>query len=122
MTGTVWLLAFFSIALSAAAQLLMKIGMSGIGSPALTGSPSLIASISNPYVAGGFAAYGIGAILWLQVLSRMDLSMAYPLVSIGFVLVAGLSWLVLGEPLSFGRVVGTVLIIAGVVFMGTLSS
>ena len=122
MTGTVWLLAFFSIALSAAAQLLMKIGMSGIGSSALTGAPSLIAAIGNPYVAGGFAAYGIGAILWLQVLSRADLSMAYPLVSIGFVLVAGLSWLVLGEPLSIGRVVGTVLIIAGVVFMGTLSS
>jgi undecaprenyl phosphate-alpha-L-ara4N flippase subunit ArnE len=121
MTLWIWAIALLSIVLSAAAQLLMKIGMTSVGSTGLGGN-SLLAAASNIYVAGGFAAYGIGAILWLKVLSRVELSLAYPLVSLAFVVVTVLSWLVLGERLSAGRIAGIALIVIGVAVMGALST
>jgi hypothetical protein len=51
----------------------MKIGMSST-----LAENSMFAVATNPYVAGGFAAYGTGAVLWLKVLSRVELSLAYP--------------------------------------------
>jgi drug/metabolite transporter (DMT)-like permease len=117
MTLGIWAVALFSISLSAFAQLLMKIGMSST-----LAENSMFAVATNPYVAGGFAAYGIGAVLWLKVLSRVDLSLAYPLVSLAFVMVAVLSWLVLGERLSAGRIMGIGLIVIGVALIGALST
>ena len=108
MTLGIWAVALSSISLSAFAQLLMKIGMSS--DPA---ENSILAVATNPYVAGGFAAYGIGAVLWLKVL---------PLVSLAFVLVAVLSWLVLGERLSASRIMGIGLIVIGVALLGALSA
>ena len=99
----------------------MKIGMTGLRSWSTATGPLLIAAATNPYVLGGFAAYGIGAVLWLKVLAWADLSLAYPLISLGFILVAVLSWLVLGERLSLGRVAGVALIVIGVALMGCLS-
>lgn len=118
MTGQIWAIALLSIALSAIAQLLMKTGMMGLRASDMSTVPLLVATATNPYIVGGFAAYGIGAILWLKVLSRADLSLAYPLVSLGFILVALLSWLVLGERITTGRIAGMALIIAGVLVMG----
>ena len=117
MTLGIWVLALFSISLSAFAQLLMKIGMS---SPQ-AGSSVIVAAI-NPYVAAGFAAYGASALLWLKVLSRVELSLAYPLVSLAFVLVAILSWAVLGEHLSITRMLGIGLIVLGIALIGVLSA
>ena len=52
----------------------------------------------------------------------MELSLAYPLVSLAFVLVAVLSWLVLGERLSASRIMGIGLIVIGVALLGALSA
>jgi multidrug transporter EmrE-like cation transporter len=122
MGGSIWAIALLSISLSAVAQLLMKIGMTGLRSSGLIGSTLLIATATNPYITGGFAAYGLGAVFWLKVLSRADLSLAYPLVSLGFLLVAVLSWLLLGEHLSLGRVAGIALIVLGVALIGYFST
>ena len=92
MTLGIWVLAICSISLSAFAQLLMKIGMSS-NQP----GNSIFFAATNPHVVAGLAVYGAGAILWLKVLSRVELSLAYPLVSFAFVLVAIMSWLVLGS-------------------------
>ncbi len=77
-----WGLALFSILLSASAQLLMKIGMSG---------PTK--GLLNPHVIAGLGCYGIGAILWLGALSKIPLSVAYPLVGLAISLVVLGSWL-----------------------------
>jgi len=53
-------------------------------------------------------------VLWLWVLSRLDVSLAYPLVSLGFVVTLALGVVWLGEPLSWTRVAGCGLIVAGV--------
>lgn len=118
MTSSVWALALASISLSSIAQLLMKVGTTGVRLAVQSGSPAIFATVTNMHIVAGFAAYGIGAILWLSVLSRVDLSMAYPLVSLGFVLVAILSWLVLGEHMPPGRLMGIALIVAGVALVG----
>lgn len=114
----VWPLALASIGLSAIAQLLMKMGMAELRTLGLGGLSLLTGAAANPLVISGFAAYGVGAVLWLLVLSRTELSVAYPLVSTGFVLVALMSWLFLGEHLSPARLGAISLIIAGVVLMG----
>jgi drug/metabolite transporter (DMT)-like permease len=119
----VWALAFLSICLSAAAQLLMKVGMVSI---AARGEPTtlvrtVIATAFQPQVFLGLACYGLSAALWLAVLSRMPLSLAYPLVSLAIVIVVVSSSLFLGETLSLGRIAGTVLIVAGVALVGLKS-
>lgn len=122
MTPTTWAVALLSISCSAVAQLLLKIGMTNLGPPNLPAGRSLLAAATNGYVGVGFAFYALGAILWLKVLSRVELSLAYPLVSLAFVLVAVLSWLVLEERLSAVRVAGITLIVIGVVVMGLKSA
>ncbi|MFL5252640.1 MAG: small multi-drug resistant family protein [Rhodopila sp.] len=115
----IWLLALGSIGLSAVAQLLMKIGMTAVRTGASGGSADmLLAAVLNPYVIGGLGAYGLSAVLWLLVLSRLPLSLAYPLVSLGFIVVVVLSALILHEPVSVVRLAGVALIVGGVVVLG----
>jgi len=118
MSFQVALIALASIGLSALAQLLMKVGMAGLNAAGLSGTALLVGAATNVPVIAGFAAYGVGAVLWLLVLSRTELSLAYPLVSTGFVLVAAMSWLFLGEHLSLARIGAIGLIVAGVALMG----
>jgi multidrug transporter EmrE-like cation transporter len=114
-----WLLALASIGLSAVAQLLMKIGMTAVRSGAVSGGGSLlVAAFLSPHVLAGLAAYGISAILWLLVLSRLPLSLAYPLVSLGFIAVVILSALILHEPVSAIRMAAVALIVCGVLILG----
>lgn len=112
------LLALVCVCLSAGAQLAMKVGMSPAGGSGGVGSTYLQA-LANPWVWLGLGLYGVSAVAWLWVLSRLDVGLAYPLVSLGFVitLVAGVFWL--GEPWSWPRLVGAALIVLGVVLMAS---
>jgi drug/metabolite transporter (DMT)-like permease len=115
------LLALASVLLSAMAQLLMKVGMGRLRlNGALDGSIVDAAGRAalDPWVIGGLAAYGVSAALWLGVLSRTPLSVAYPLVSLGVATVAAMSWLLLGEPLSPRQLGGLLLILIGVAMAG----
>lgn len=108
-------LAVFCVLLSSAAQLVMKRGMAaGASSAGADVAGTYLHALSSPLVWLGLGLYGASAVLWLWVLSRLDVSLAYPLVSLGFVvtLAVGVVWL--GEPLSWTRVAGCGLIVAGV--------
>lgn len=111
------LLAVISIFLSVAAQFFLKAGMSGslvnASSPNLSGLSALLVVFTRPYVIIGFLLYGIGAVVWLFVLSRWDVSKAYPLVGFGFALTV-LVGLILGEQVSLLRGCGVCLICSGV--------
>jgi|WetSurMetagenome_2_1015567.scaffolds.fasta_scaffold574747_2 drug/metabolite transporter (DMT)-like permease len=116
-----WLLAFVSVGLSTAAQLLMKSGMSLPSvRTAMAGGPgqALVAMFANPQVIGGLAAYGVGAVLWLLCLSRIPLVMAYPLVSLAIVGVILSSVFLLGESVSITGIIGSMLVVAGVALIG----
>ena len=63
----------------------------------------------------GFAMYGLSAVSWLIVLSRLDLSTAYPFLALNFVLIALVGRFVLGEDISLARWAGLLLICIGIV-------
>ncbi|HWH74470.1 MAG TPA: SMR family transporter [Methylibium sp.] len=107
-------LALLCVLMSSAAQLAMKLGLRGSGDAAATVAGTYAQALASPLVWLGLALYGLSAALWIWVLARLDVSLAYPLVSFGFVLtmVLGVQWL--GEPFSWQRLGGCALIVAGV--------
>lgn len=107
-----------TVALSAAAQFLLKLGMSSQSVQQTLANgiwTDLIRTVgSNVYVILGLVAYGLSAAAWLLVLARTDLSVAYPFVALGFILTLVFGALYLGEPVGIVRTVGTLLVCAGV--------
>jgi len=69
--------------------------------------------LTNAFVLTGLLLYALGAVVWLAVLSKWDVSKAYPLVGFGFALTVMIGWLI-GEAVTTLRVIGVVLICAGV--------
>lgn len=114
-TGVVWArnnwgaygFALLSIALSSLAQVLLKLLMRthDLGFQLL----------KEPLFYGGFLAYGLSALLWLKVLSRLPLVVAYPLVSLNFVLVALGGVFLLHERVDWRTVAGLGMILGGIV-------
>jgi multidrug transporter EmrE-like cation transporter len=110
-----------SVACSAVAQLLLKLGMVNAAyaraSQQQDWAGMAAAALLNPLVLGGLALYFAGAVVWLMVLAKADLSFAYPFVGIGFILSMALGYFVLQEPVTLQRLSGTLLIAAGVVLV-----
>jgi multidrug transporter EmrE-like cation transporter len=108
------------VVLSVMAQFLIKAGLSSVAVKAVLAQPAGLQTAAvvmlNPTIAGGFALYTLGAVAWLGVLARWDVSKAYPLEGLGFVL-AVLVGLLLGEQVTMMRVLGVLLICAGVFFV-----
>jgi multidrug transporter EmrE-like cation transporter len=111
------LLVLVPIAIGVAGQLFLKQGMMQIGHFAITPG-SLFSTLGrvflNVCVLFGLFLYAFSAMLWLIVLSRMDLSFAYPMLSVGYVAVLLFSWLVFHEPVSVIRWLGVFVICGGV--------
>lgn len=110
-----------SVALSASGQLLLKLGASA---PAVRGAIAggapgerLLALATTPALVGGLMVYALSAAAWIVVLSKLDLSLAYPFVGLGFVVTFLIGVLLLGEPASAGRLAGTLLIAGGAVLV-----
>ncbi len=106
-----------AVAMSALAQLILKLGMSAppvAASIAQGTTAQVIATIAtSPRIIAGLALYGLGAVVWLFVLAKQDLSLAYPFVGLGFIATMLLGVFVLGEHVTLSRVAGTLLIVAG---------
>lgn len=114
-------IAVLSIALSVAAQFSLKAGMSSTETKEILTLPftyrTVLTVLTDRFVLGGFLLYGLGAIVWLGVLSKWDVSKAYPLVGLGFVFTVIIG-LMTGEQVSLARIFGVVLICAGVFLVG----
>jgi multidrug transporter EmrE-like cation transporter len=108
-----FMLVLTSVAMSAVAQLLLKLGVGRAQGAGDAAPASLLAMLTSPLVIAGLGLYGLGAILWLYVLARAPLSVAYPFVGAGFILTAMLGAAVLGEQVSIARWIGIALIVAG---------
>lgn len=111
------LIALISVLLSVAAQFTLKAGMGSEAVRSALGQPfglrSAFTILGNGMVLSGFALYGLGAIIWLAVLAHWDVSKAYPLVGLGFVLTLVIG-LAAGEHVSTVRAAGVLLIAVGV--------
>ena len=104
-----------AVCLTVTGELFLKSGMNRVG-PIALGSLLFSAQkiVRTPEVWAGFSFIGGGALFWLAAISRAPLSWAYPILSIGYLLVLFFSRLVLAEPVSPARWIGTLIIILGV--------
>jgi drug/metabolite transporter (DMT)-like permease len=119
-----WWLILLSVSSGVAGQTVLKLGVSHPGAPDATANlVSLIAMIvRSPLVLLGLLLYGIGALAWIAVLARLDLSLAYPFLALNFVLVALVSRVVLGESIPPMRWLGILVICSGIVLAARSSS
>ena len=111
------LLILVCVTLGVCGQLLLKHGMSSDPDRVDRASevlPRLWSAATNPVILLGFFAYGVSAALWLIILTRAELSYAYPLLSLGYVAVVFLSRIFFHEAVTGTRVLGTIVICVGV--------
>ncbi len=70
----------------------------------------------NPWILSVFFASTLAAISWMAAMTKFEISYAYPFLSLSFVFVLILSSLVLGESLNLNKIIGTILVTAGIIF------
>lgn len=108
-----------SVLLNCAAQLLMRKGM--IVNGAVEGMGNLFSSIpsmiTNLYLWGAMFCYGVSIVIWMVVLSKVEVSYAYPFLSIGYVLSAIAGYAFFSETISPVRVAGIIVICIGVILI-----
>lgn len=110
-------LILFTMLLNAAAQMLLKAGMNRIGFFSFSWAnvgPIAWQVVTNPFIMTGIFIYVISISAWLAVLSRVDVGVAYPLTSLAYILTAIAGYYYFGEPLSFARILGIIIILIGV--------
>jgi drug/metabolite transporter (DMT)-like permease len=114
-------IAVICLLLLVAGQTLLKVGLMKIGGTSFLGGGALVANLaklfSTPYIALGFVMYGCSAILWMDVLSRLDLSVAMPLVSLTYIFALIIGAFFLHEPVGWQRILGVVFICFGLLFI-----
>lgn len=122
MSGRMLSLILLSVSLSGFAQVLFKLGvsMNPVRTAMAEGSTfeMLKALALSPGVLTGLAMYGVGTVVWLTVLARTELSLAYPFVGLSFIITAVLGYWFFHEAANASRLVGTALVIAGVILVG----
>ncbi len=105
------------VLLNALAQLALKQGMRTIGHFAfrLENAPQVILAVaSSPFVLAGLTCYVVSVLIWLLVLSRVEVSYAYPLLSVGYIVTALAGQFFFNESIGLTRWSGIVVICLGV--------
>jgi drug/metabolite transporter (DMT)-like permease len=78
----------------------------------------LWAAVKTSWVQAWVGCEMVTLAVWMVVLSQLSLSAAFPMTALGYVLVVGMGWTVLGEPVSLMEIVGGAAVLAGVWLMG----
>jgi multidrug transporter EmrE-like cation transporter len=111
-----------SVLLNALAQLFLKRGMIAIGEVSLA-LPSLLSLVvkaaTNIPVLCGMASYAVSILLWMVVLSRVNVSLAYPFSGIGYVFTTVFAYFIFHEPLTAQKIAGILVICVGIAILGT---
>ena len=111
-----FILLFFNVLLTVIGQILFKHGMNMVGrvNSLRDALEKLTQAFLNPYVLSGIAIYGFTTLVWLVILSRVKLSIAYPMLSFGYVLSILFSWMLFKESIPKTRIIGALIICIGV--------
>ncbi|WP_047150551.1 membrane protein [Aneurinibacillus tyrosinisolvens] len=117
MTLTNFLLIFLNTCMLVAGQFLWKFGLQN-QKGGFASLSSIVQTIFSPYILGGIAIYGLTTILWLFILTRVELSLAYPIQSLAYILGIVGAYYAFGEPLTTSKIIGCLLIMAGVSVIG----
>jgi multidrug transporter EmrE-like cation transporter len=117
VTPLTFSLVLAGVLLNACAQLLLKAGTNRVGEFAFSlanlvpvGSKLAL----SPFIAGGLACYVVSVVVWILALSRVPVSVAYPMLSIGYIVNALAAWALFGESLGAQKLVGIAFIVCGV--------
>jgi multidrug transporter EmrE-like cation transporter len=105
------------VLLNAIAQLLLKAGTNAIGHFAFERGNILPIGwqlATQPHIFAGLACYVVSVVVWILALSRVEVSIAYPMLSIGYVVNALAAWYLFGEGVTPMRLVGIAVIVLGV--------
>ena len=117
MTATAFGLVLTGVLLNAAAQLLLKAGTNRIGEFAFSWEnvlPIGLKVAANGPILAGLACYVVSVVVWILALSRVPVSVAYPMLSIGYIVNAVAAWALFGESLAAQKLIGIGFIIVGV--------
>ncbi len=120
MTPIAFALVLTGVLLNAAAQLLLKAGTNVVGHFEFQLDnliPIGMKIAFQPYILGGMACYAVSLVVWIMALSRVPVSIAYPMLSIGYVVNAAVAYLWFGEPLVAQKLLGLGFIVIGVVLV-----
>ena len=117
MTWAAFTLVLTGVLLNAVAQLALKASVNDTGIISLD-MQSLLSSAgslaTNLWLWLGLICYAVSVVVWILALSRVDVSIAYPMLSIGYIVNAVAAWHLFDEPMNLGKVVGIGIIIVGV--------
>ncbi len=117
MSAVSFSLILTGVLLNAGAQLLLKAGTNAVGHFEFTLENALPVGLRlalEPHILGGIFCYVISLVVWIMGLSRIPVSVAYPMLSIGYVINAVAAWYLFGESLTSLRLCGIGFIIVGV--------
>ena len=115
-TGLIYLA--IDICASVAAQMVLKSAMADLGAfEANAGLGEYLLNMINLKVILGLGLYGIATVLWILCLSKLDLSFAYPVAVMQYLLIFGGAWYLFGEEISLMRVLGMLVIMGGVIIL-----
>lgn len=120
MRGIDFAVLSFGVLLNAFAQLGLKAATRVTGPLIVPGGGTwdrALALITVPSLWFALSAYGLSVVVWLVGLSRVPVSQAYPMLSMGYVINIGLAWWLLGEVPTAQRVIGIGVIVGGVVLV-----
>lgn len=111
-------LILISIFFGATGQIMMKWGTNQIALANGSGLYKVLSVyLTNVPLLSGLAFYGISAVFWVVAIGKVELSFAYPMVALGYVLVVIASFFLFHEHITFYRIWGLLLIVIGVVFI-----
>ena len=105
------------VLLNAVAQLALKASVRGTGAIELSASAALPAALKlsgEPWLWLGLFCYVVSVVVWILALSRVEVSIAYPMLSLGYIVNAVAAWAWLGEDMNMAKVAGIGIIVLGV--------
>ncbi|MCF2133639.1 MULTISPECIES: SMR family transporter [Burkholderiaceae] len=108
------------VLLNTCAQLLLKAGVNAVGHFEFSAAnivPISVRLVTQWPIIGGLACYVVSVVVWILGLSRVDVSIAYPMLSLGYAVNAVAAWYLFGEVMSAQRLVGIGIILFGVVVL-----
>jgi len=113
-------LIFVGVMLNVSAQLMIKAGTNSIGYFEFSRSnilPIGVRLVTEPHIIGAVACYVFSVVIWILALSRVQVSIAYPLLSMGYIVNAVAAWWFFNESINPAKVAGISVIILGVVII-----
>ena len=117
MTPLTFSLLMLGVLLNATAQLLLKAGTNRVGEFAFAWDnvvPIGMRLATSAPILGGLACYVVSVVVWILALSRVPVSVAYPMLSVGYVVNALAAWMLFGESITAQKLVGIGFIVVGV--------